>query len=86
LNALSPPEQAQWVPLDHIIVLNEHLLRRQLNSFIDHYNQDLTHLGLGKDSPLGRPVEPRPAGTTSSVASLAWVGGLHHRYAWRHAA
>jgi putative transposase len=72
--------------LDHVIVLYEHHLRRLLDSFIDHYNQDRTHLGLSKDSPLGRPVEQRPAGATSSVVSLPRVGGLHHRYAWRQAA
>jgi len=72
--------------LDHVIVLNEHHLRRLLDSFIDHYNQDRTHLGLSKDSPLGRPVEQRPAGTTSNVVSLPRVGGLHHRYAWSKAA
>ena len=72
--------------LDHVIVLNEHHLRRLLDSFIDHYNQDRTHLGVGKDSPLGRPVEHRPAGSTSNVVSLPRVGGLHHRYAWRQAA
>jgi putative transposase len=72
--------------LDHVIILNEHHLRRLLDSFIDHYNQDRTHLGISKDSPLGRPVEQRPAGATSSVVSLPRVGGLHHRYAWRQAA
>jgi transposase InsO family protein len=72
--------------LGHVLVVNEHHLRRLLDSFIDHYNQDRTHLGLSKDSPLGRPVEQRPAGPTSSVVSLPRVGGLHHRYAWRQAA
>ena len=43
--------------LDHVIVLDEHHLRRLLDSFIDYYNRDRTHLGVGKDSPLGRPVE-----------------------------
>jgi transposase InsO family protein len=71
--------------LDHVIVLNEAHLRGLLDSFIDHYNQDRTHLGISKDSPLGRLVEQRPAGATSNVVSLPRVGGLHHRYAWRQA-
>ena len=54
-------------------------------SFVAHYNQDWTHLGVGKDSPCGRPAEQRP-GATSNVVSLPRVGGLHHRYAWRQAA
>ena len=68
------------------IAANKHHLRRLLDSFIDHYKQDRTRLGLGKDSPLGRPVEHRPAGSTSNVVSLPRVGGLHHRYAWSKAA
>jgi transposase InsO family protein len=72
--------------LDHVIVLDERHLRRLLRSFIDSYNGDRTHIGLGKNSPLGRPVERRPLGATSNVAALPRVGGLHHRYAWRQAA
>jgi transposase InsO family protein len=72
--------------LDPVIALNEHHLRRLLDSFIDHYNQDRTHLGLSMGSPFGRPIERRPAGSTSNVVSLPRVGGLHHRYAWRQAA
>ena len=71
--------------LDHVIVLNERHLRRLLESIIDYYNQDRTHLGFCKDSPYGRPVEQRPD-TTSNVVGLPRVGGLHHRYALRHAA
>jgi putative transposase len=51
---------------------------------LDHV-ADRTHLGVGKDSPSGRPVEQRP-GVTSNVVGLPRVGGLHHRYAWRRAA
>jgi len=57
-----------------------------VDSFIDYYSGDRTHIGVGKDSPLGRPVEKRPVGATSNVTSLPRVGGLHHRYAWRQAA
>jgi putative transposase len=72
--------------LDHVIVLDEHHLRRPLDSFIDYYNRDRTHLGVGEDSPLGRPVEQRPGDATSNLVSLPRVGGLLHRYAWRQAA
>ena len=72
--------------LDHVIVLNEHHLRRLLDAFIDHYNMDRTHLGLNKDSPSGRPVEQRHAGSTSDLVSPPGVGGLHHRYTWSKAA
>jgi hypothetical protein len=71
--------------LDHVIVLNERHLRQLIESFVAYYNADRTHLGVGKDSPCGRPVEQR-SGATTNVVSLARVGGLHHRYAWRRAA
>ena len=71
--------------LDHVIVLNERHLRRLLESFIGYYHQDRTHLGLGKDSPRGRPVE-RHLDSASAVVGLPRVGGLHRRYAWRQAA
>ena len=71
--------------LDHVIVLNERHLRQPIKSFVTHYNEDRTHIGVGKDSPCGRPVEQRP-GRKSNVVSFPRVGGLHHRYAWRQAA
>jgi putative transposase len=71
--------------LDHVIVLNEHHLRRLLDSFIGYYNQDRTHLSICKDSPCERLVDQRPD-TTSNVVGLPRVSGLHHRYAWRQAA
>jgi transposase InsO family protein len=66
--------------LDHVIVLNERHLRQLIESFVTYYNADRTHLGIGTDSPSGRPVEQRP-GATTNVVSLPRVGGLHHRYA-----
>ena len=45
----------------------------------------ITHLSLGKDTPIGRSVESRP-GRDAEVVALPKVGGLHHRYEWRDAA
>ena len=42
--------------LDHVIVFNENLLRRTLNSYFDYYHRSRTHLSLGKDSPEGRDL------------------------------
>ena len=71
--------------LDYVIVLGEGHLRQLLGRFLDYYQVDRTHLGLEKDSPFGRPVEPRPS-ASATVVSLPRVGGLHRRYAWRQAA
>ncbi len=71
--------------LDHVIVLGENHLRALLGSFVTYYDEDRTHLGLGKDSPRGRPVESRPS-LSPTIVALPRVGGLHRRYAWRQAA
>jgi transposase InsO family protein len=66
--------------LDHVILLNERHLRRLLNEYIRYYHADRTHLGLGKDTPVGRIAESTPA-SQNQVISLPRLGGLHHRYA-----
>jgi len=65
--------------LDHVIVLNEHHLKRLMNNYVRYYHKDRTHLGLAKQTPGHRPAE-KSAGSTSSVVSLPRLGGLHHRY------
>ena len=71
--------------LDHVIVLNESHLKRILISYFQYYHYDRTHYGLGKDTPVGRPVQPRPT-KDAKVIELPRVGGLHHRYEWKEAA
>jgi transposase InsO family protein len=62
--------------VDHVIVLGEVHLRRTLKSHARYYNETRTHLALGKDAPVSRPVQ-----RTGVVRSLAILGGLHHHYA-----
>ncbi len=71
--------------LDHLIVLDDRHLRRLLGEYIEYYLKDRMHLGLDKDAPMARHVEPRPAGP-AAVHAGPRVGGLHHRYSWRAAA
>jgi transposase InsO family protein len=68
--------------LDHVIVFNEHHLRRVLRQYLRYYHRSRTHLSLEKDAPEPRPVEPPDRGT---VIELPEVGGLHRRYARRAA-
>ena len=63
--------------LDHLIVIDERHLRRILASYFDYYHRSRTHLSLGKDSPVPRPIENAKAG---KIIALPQVGGLHHRY------
>ena len=49
---------------------------------VDFYHKSRTHLGLGKDTPDGRPIQPASAG---EIVASPEVGGLHHRYERRAA-
>jgi putative transposase len=68
--------------LDHVIVWNERLLRRTLQSYFDYHQRSRTHLALAKDAPEPRAVEPPQQGR---VVAIPQVGGLHHRYQRRAA-
>jgi putative transposase len=71
--------------LDHVIVLNESHLSRILSSYFNYYHYDRTHYGLGKDTPVECPAQPRPT-KGAKVIELPRVGGLHNRYEWEEAA
>jgi len=71
--------------LDQVIVLNPNHLKRMLTEYFVYYHNDRTHYGLGKDTPVERPIQPRPA-EGDNLIEFPWVGGLHHRYEWRKAA
>ena len=63
--------------LDHVIILSEAGLRRMLRSYFDYYERSRTHLSLGKDAPISRPIQPEAMGR---IVEIPQVGGLHHRY------
>jgi putative transposase len=63
--------------LDHVIVFGEDHAQRLLRAYAHYYNDDRTHLGLFKDTPHAREVEPPSAGR---IESRPVLGGLHHRY------
>ena len=62
--------------LDHVVVLGERHLRELLEKYGIYYNEVRTHVALGKDAPQHRPVQ-----TVGRIASVSWLGGLHHQYA-----
>jgi len=72
--------------LDHVIVLKERHLQRLLSEFVAYYyDDDRTHLGLGKGTPSMRTATSKPS-RDAEVVSHPRIGGLHHRYEWRQAA
>ena len=62
--------------LDHIVALNQRHLKRLLTDYVRYYHNDRTHLGLKKQTPVGRL---RSAGG-GCILSHPRLGGLHHRY------
>jgi putative transposase len=71
--------------LDHIIPVNEEHLRRVIREYVCYHHEDRVHDSLEKDTPRGRPIEPRPL-ADATLTALPRLGGLHHRYTWRQAA
>jgi putative transposase len=63
--------------LDRTIIFNEKHLRRVLKEYFKYYHESRTHLGLEKDCPNPRPVEPPELGP---IGAEPVVGGLRHRY------
>jgi transposase InsO family protein len=61
--------------LDQAIVFGEAHLRRLMTTYARYYNEARTHLALGKDSPIGRPIE-----RFGRIIANPMVGGLHYRY------
>jgi transposase InsO family protein len=62
--------------IDHVIVFGEKHLRRIMSLYASYYNEARPHLSLGKDPPLGRPLE-----RFGRIIAEPMVGGLHYRYA-----
>ena len=68
-----------------MIILNERHLRSVLKEYFAYYHDDRTHYNLGKQTPSGRLIRPKPC-EGAEVVALPRLGGLHHRYEWRVAA
>jgi putative transposase len=71
--------------LDHVIPLNEFLLRRLGRDYLAYYHQDRTHIGLNKNTPDERAIESRSS-LQSRIVSTSRLGSLHHRYRWSEVA
>ncbi len=67
---------------DHAIVFGANHCRRLAREYSDYYSRARTHLSLGKDAPVSRPVQPDRLGVIVSRQHLA---GFHHEY-YRRAA
>jgi transposase InsO family protein len=61
--------------LNHVIVLNKRHLRTLLRRYVEYYDGYRTHLGLDKDTPLGRAIQ-----AVGPISAMPQLGGLHHAY------
>jgi transposase InsO family protein len=61
--------------LDHVVVFGQAHLRRILAAYAVYYNGVRTHLALGKDAPVSRPIQP-----IGRIVPVPFLGGLHHHY------
>ncbi|MEO5378999.1 MAG: hypothetical protein H7832_14640 [Magnetococcus sp. DMHC-6] len=58
-------------------MLNEEHLRHTLAAYAVYYHKARTHLGLAKDCPEKREIQPKETG---KVIAFPHLGGLHHQY------
>ena len=59
-----------------VLIFGERHLRQILALYSSYYNETRTHLGLGKDAPLGRAIQ-----RSGTIIATPILSGLHHRYA-----
>ena len=65
--------------LDHLIVVNERLLRVVLGEFVRHYNEARPHRALALEVPRGAYACKQPP-DAGRVRSHGILGGLLHEY------
>ena len=61
--------------IDEMILFGETHLRGIMSMYASYYNEARTHLSLGKDAPISRPIA-----RLGRIIAEPMVGGLHHRY------
>lgn len=67
--------------LDHMLIVNEHHLRRVLNDYVAFYNRWRPHQTLGQQAPCGTAPSPTPANQDAfRIVAQSVLGGLHHAY------
>src|SRR5262245_29208278 len=63
--------------LDHLIIIGEDHLRRNLRDYIDYYHNSRTHQAVERKSLTSPEIEPHSKGR---IISIPQVGGLRHYY------
>ena len=67
--------------LDQVVIFNQAQLHRLLAEYVRYYHEDRCHLTLGKDTPDGRLVSPRPS-PDAQVIGVAHPGPRQGGWRW----
>jgi len=68
--------------LDHVLIYGRRHLQRVLSTYLEHYNRERPHRGLGLATPLPRPRTVHRDTRTRSIRRRDVLGGLIHEYEW----
>lgn len=66
--------------LDQIPILGAHQLIRLLHEYRRFYNTARPHQANGGEPPDHMPAPANDTGVPDAIASIPWLGGLHHEY------
>ncbi|WP_119071516.1 integrase core domain-containing protein [Aggregatilinea lenta] len=68
--------------LDHILILSERHLRRNVKAYVGYFNHARPHQGINGQIPIpaGPPLPIIPP--LSQLRRIPILGGLHHGYQW----
>ena len=64
--------------LDHLLVLGERHLARELREYVAYFNRDRPHQGLDQATP--KPPPGSQDQREGPVRAVPVLGGLHHTY------
>ena len=66
--------------LDHVLILSERQLLKTIKAYMEYYNRDRPHQGIGQRIPDQDEYDMQTCQAAYTVKPNAVLGGLHHDY------
>jgi transposase InsO family protein len=66
--------------LDHVLILHEKPLHRVLHTYVNYFNQERPHQGIGQQVPQGEEISGASEQHGNQIITVPILGGLHHAY------
>ena len=66
--------------LDHVLILHEKQLHRVLHTYVNYFNQERPHQGIGQQVPQGEETSGASEQHGDRIITVPILGGLHHAY------